>query len=147
MGALTKISSHENLRDHGPKKTATDKSFGLVFATVFGLIAAYQAYAGRYDWAAGLAVAAGLFLVLALIRPRLLAPFNKLWTRFGLLLHKVTNPLIMGLIYFVVCTPMGVVMRLFGFDPLRRKLDPDAESYWIERDPPGPTPESMKYQF
>lgn len=147
MDALKKISSHENLRDHGPKKTATDKSFGLVFATVFALIAAFQTYAGRLDWAVGLAGAAVLMLILAFMKPALLAPLNKIWSKFGLLLHKVTNPLIMGMIYFVVCTPMGVVMRIFGYDPLRTKMDPEAETYWIKRDPPGPTPDTMKHQF
>lgn len=139
--------SHENYHDHGVQKTATNKSFGIVFAVVFVLIAAIQISAGRMLPAAILAVAALIFLLLALFQPRLLSPLNRVWTKFGLLLHKVTNPILMGVIFFLACTPMGVGMRLFGFDPLRRKFDPAAESYWITRDPAGPPPDSMKNQF
>ncbi|WP_421880200.1 SxtJ family membrane protein [Pacificispira sp.] len=138
---------HESFRDHGVQKTASDRSFGIVFAVVFGLIAAAQWYFDRTEWAFGLGCASAAFLAAALIFPRVLAPMNWVWTRFGLLLHKVTNPIILGAIFFLVCTPMGVVMRLFGFDPLRTKLDPSADSYWIDRDPPGPAPDTMSNQF
>lgn len=138
---------HESFRDHGVQKTASDRSFGIVFAVVFGLIAAAQWYFNRPEWAFGLGCASAAFLAAALIFPRILAPMNWGWTRFGLLLHKVTNPIILGAIFFLVCTPMGVVMRLFGFDPLRTKLDPSADSYWIDRDPPGPAPDTMPNQF
>ena len=90
---------------------------------------------------------AAVILTIALIRPALLAPFNRVWMKFGLLLHKITNPIIMGLIFFLAVTPTAVVMRAIGKDPLRRKFDKSAQSYWIERVPPGPEPESMKQQF
>ncbi|WP_420419930.1 SxtJ family membrane protein [Pacificispira sp.] len=138
---------HESFRDHGGQKTASDRSFGIVFAVVFGVIAAAQWYFDRPEWAVGLGCASAAFLAAALIVPKILAPMNWVWTRFGLLLHKVTNPIILGAIFFLVCTPMGVVMRLFGFDPLRTKLDPSADSYWIDRDPPGPAPDTMPNQF
>ncbi|MBT6272654.1 MAG: hypothetical protein HOI95_00790 [Chromatiales bacterium] len=57
------------------------------------------------------------------------------------------NPLILGLVYFGVFTPFGVVMRLFGWDSMRREWQPEADSYWLERDPKGPAPDSMKFQF
>ena len=82
----------------------------------------------------------------ALVRPMLLAPFNRVWFKFGLLL-RVVNPLVMAVIYFAVVTPTGPVMRTLGKDPLRLKCDPDAQSYWIHRDPPGPERESMQNQF
>jgi hypothetical protein len=85
--------------------------------------------------------------VVALVYPRLLAPLNKLWLKFGLLLYKVMNPLVLGLLFFVTITPIGIVMRLFGKDFLRLRLDRSAKSYWIERTPPGPPPQSMKNQF
>ena len=95
-------------------------------------------------WAFGVA---GAFLAVALVRPAWLAPFNRAWFKFGLLLQRVVNPLVMAVIYFAVVTPTGLVMRALGKDPLRLRYDPDAESYWIHRDPPGPERESMKNQF
>jgi hypothetical protein len=67
--------------------------------------------------------------------------------RFGLLLGRLVSPIVVGVLFFVVFTPFGLVMRAFGYDPLRLKADPRASTYWIERSPPGPAPESMKDQF
>jgi len=90
---------------------------------------------------------AALFLVAALLRPSLLNPLNLLWLRFGLLLQKIVNPVIMALLFFGTVLPTGLVMRMMGKDPLRLRREPDAESYWIVRVPPGPSPETMKDQF
>ena len=59
----------------------------------------------------------------------------------------VVNPLVMGLLFYLTVTPTGLLMRLFGKDPLRLRFDPEAKSYWIERQPPGPAPETMRHQF
>jgi len=96
------------------------------------------------SWAS--AVAAGFALV-ALLAPRLLRPLNQAWFRFGMLLHRVVSPLVMGLLFFVTVTPIGLLMRLTGKDPLRLRFDPAADSYWIDREPPGPPPDSMRNQF
>ncbi len=88
-----------------------------------------------------------MFLILAYTFPRILNPLNRLWLKFGLLLYKVVNPIVLGLLFFVTIAPIGLVMRMFGKDFLRLKLDRDAKSYWIERAPPGPPPQSMKNQF
>jgi Saxitoxin biosynthesis operon protein SxtJ len=72
------------------------------------------------------------------IRPAILAPLNRLWFKLGMLLGRVTNPVVMGIIFFLVVTPAAFVLRLMGKDPRRRKFDPAAPSYWIERKPPGP---------
>ncbi|MBF0285383.1 MAG: hypothetical protein HQL51_13105 [Magnetococcales bacterium] len=127
-------------------KPGSERSFGLVFTAFFALVGGWPLLHGGVPrlWAG---VAAGVFLVLALAWPRGLAPLNRLWFHFGLLLHRVMTPLVMGILFFAVFTPMGVVMRLLGKDPLRLRLDPKASSYWIPRDPPGPAPESMKHQF
>jgi len=69
---------------------------------------------------------AALILAMALIWPGLLAPFNRAWMKFGLLLHKITNPIIMGLIFFLAVTPTALIMRAMGKDPLRRKFDKSA---------------------
>jgi Saxitoxin biosynthesis operon protein SxtJ len=87
------------------------------------------------------------FAAAAAVRPHLLAPLNRLWLKLGLLLHRVVTPAIMGLLFYLVITPMGLVMRLRGTDFLRLRRDPRAQSYWIVRTPPGPAPETMKNQF
>ena len=90
---------------------------------------------------------ATLVLLVAIFHPRILAPFNKVWTKFGFLLHSITSPIILGIMYFCVFTPLGLTMRLFGWDALNRKLKLKEETYWIEREPDQPSPESMKEQF
>ena len=93
-------------------------------------------------------LAIGLVLILlAVVWPAALAPLNRLWLKFGLLLHKFVNPIVMTLLYVSTIVPIGVLMRLSGKDPLRLKPSPDAESYWIVRDPRGARPEDMKNQF
>ena len=82
-----------------------------------------------------------------MLRPSLLRPLNRLWFKFGLLLNKVVNPLIMGLVFYITVTPIGLIMRVLGKDLLGLRLSKDSESYWIHRDPPGPSPESMRHQF
>ena len=82
-----------------------------------------------------------------MLLPRALGPLHWLWQRLGLLLHKVTNPILLGLIFFGAVVPTGLVMRALGKRPLRLTFDPAAKSYWILREPPGPSPDSMKKQF
>ena len=88
-----------------------------------------------------------LFGALALTAPRLLGPPNRIWFVFGLALHKIVSPLVMGLLFFLTVTPTGLLMRVFGKKPLQLDFDREAASYWIEREPPGPPPGSMKRQF
>ena len=79
--------------------------------------------------------------------PSMLAPLNKGWMRLGFIMFKVINPIIMLAIYVMTIIPIGLMLKLAGKDPIRRKLDENAKSYWIEREPLGPSPESMKNQF
>jgi hypothetical protein len=125
----------------------SDRSFGLTFVVVFAIIAAWQAWAGRVGVASAFAGLGLAILAVALARPALLHRLNRAWMRFGALLHKVVNPIVLGAIYFLVFTPFAVAMRLAGRDALRRKLDRQAKSYWINRDPPGPPPDSLPNQF
>ncbi|WP_374630818.1 SxtJ family membrane protein [Ferrovibrio sp.] len=140
------MANHESMIREEKVKLGSDRSFGLVFAAVFGLIGAWQIWHQRqwgwYVLAAGLA-----FLATALFAPKLLSPLNHLWFRFGLLLHKVVNPIIMGLLFFGSILPIGLIMRAFGKRPLNLKYQPQAQSYWVRRDPPGPPPESFRNQF
>ena len=95
-------------------------------------------------WSLGVS---GAFLVVALVIPKILHPLNVVWMKFGALLNSIVSPLVLGMLFFVTITPLGVLMRAFGKDLLRLKFDKSADSYWIKRDPPGPPPESMSNQF
>jgi hypothetical protein len=88
-----------------------------------------------------------IFLAIALLRPVLLAPLNRLWTRFALLLHRIVSPVVLGIMFFAVITPMGWLQRAVGRDPLRLRFDREARSYWVNREPPGPPPETLDNQF
>ena len=90
---------------------------------------------------------AALLLAAALLRPAILHPLNLIWLKFGLLLHRVVNPVLMALIFYGTVLPTGLVMRMMGKDLLRLKREPGADSYWIVRHPRGPSPETMKDQF
>jgi hypothetical protein len=138
--------AHESYVRNDAVQGSSNRSFGLVFAVVFALIGLVPLVFGGVVrlWAIMLA---GAFLLAALAFPRVLAPFNRLWMRFGLLLHRIVSPVVLGIMFFGVITPIGLVMRLLGKDPLRLHLDKAAGSYWIERTPPGPAPETFKDQF
>ena len=124
----------------------SDRSFGLLFTVVAVLVGAWMYW--RDSRFAGVAFGIGaLFLLAALAYPRILRPFNIAWMHLGLLLNRVVSPIVMGVIYFGLFTPIATVMRLRGRDVLQRRFDPARESYWIERDPPGPDGSSFPRQF
>lgn len=131
---------------HEQTQGGSDRSFGFVFAAVFTLIGLYNLWHWGRGWP-WLFAGAACFLAVALLWPALLAPLNRLWTRFGLLLAAIVNPIVLGILFFLVFTPMALVARLVGKEFLALKRQPEAKSYWIVRDPPGPTPASMKDQF
>ncbi len=138
--------NHESFRERDAVKGSSNRSFGVVFAVVFAIIGLFPLIGGSSVrwWSL---IVAGVFLALAFAAPKLLSPLNRLWMRFGLLLHRIVNPLVMALLFFLVVTPIALLMRLFGKRPLHLETEPDAQSYWIPRDPPGPEPETMKQQF
>jgi hypothetical protein len=137
---------HESFQREETVRGSSDRGFGIVFTVVFAIIGLWPLIGGNGVRLWALAVAA-LFLVAALALPRALAPLNRLWMKFGLLLHRITNPLIMGLVFFLAVTPTALIMKLLGKDPLKLGLDRAAKSYWVERKPPGPAPETMRDQF
>ncbi len=96
-----------------------------------------------WPWEIAVAV---LFLLAALLRPALLNPLNRVWMKLGLLLHKIVNPIVMGLLFYGTIWPTGVIMRMRGRDLLRLRREPASDTYWIAR-PPGPLPETMRDQF
>jgi hypothetical protein len=127
-------------------KPGSDRNFGFVFAAVFALISCWPLIHGEAPRWIGLGFAAA-FGVAAVARPSLLRPLNLAWFRFGLLLHRVVSPLVMGLVFFLCITPMAWLMRLRGKDPLGLARGSEAKSYWIVREPPGPSPTSLRNQF
>jgi type IV secretory pathway VirB3-like protein len=138
--------SHEDLtRDHAVEGSS-DRAFGVVFSVVFVLVFVWPMLFGNPPrwWSAGVAVA---FLIVAIWRPALLAGLNQRWIALGLLLGRVVSPVALGVLYFLVVAPLGVIMRLAGKDPLRLRRDTRASSYWIPRAPPGPPPDSMTNQY
>lgn len=138
--------SHEDLTREDEVEGSSDRSFGIVFAVVFLIIALFpllNAGAVRW-WSVGVSAA---FAVVAFTVPSILARPNRLWMKFGLLLAKVVSPVALGILFYLVFMPIGLVMRIAGKDPLRLRFDPAAKSYWIPRSPPGPDPKSMTNQF
>ncbi len=123
-------------------KIGSERNFGIVFFIVFLLIALYPlTYGGEIRiWSVLISL---IFLILGLLNSKLLSPLNKLWFKFGIFLGKIVSPLIMGIIFFLVVTPIGFIMRLLGKDVLNLKFNKN-RSYWIEKNGPK---SKMKNQF
>lgn len=137
---------HEELRQSARSvPIGTDRAFGLVFALVFGIPYAWQWWHGAPEhWLIG---CSATFALLALAKPVILHPLNMVWFKFGLLLHGVATPMILGVMFFAIVTPTGILMRIIGKRPLHLSKDPQASTYWIARTPPGPANESFRDQF
>ena len=123
-------------------KLGSNRSFGIVFFVVFLLIATYPLL-NHGDIRLWSLLLSFIFLILGLVNSKILTPLNKLWFRFGIFLGKIISPLIMGLIFFVVVTPIGLIMRLLKKDILALKYS-EQKSYWIEKTGPK---SKMKNQF
>lgn len=131
-----------------PSATPTSpRSFGLLFTAVFAALGAYgylKSVPSHNPWAWWIAsVATG---AVALAAPHWLAPLSRAWFRLGALMGRVVNPLVFGVMFFGLITPIAFISRRFGRDVLRLKPR-TVDSHWIERQPPGPSPESFKNQF
>lgn len=141
-------SFHEDLSRSEEVQGGSDRAFGLTVGGILLAIAAWRVAFGDLGWIEGiLATTGGLLVGFGLLRPASLAPFNRLWTRLGLLLARVVSPVALGLIYALAIVPIGLTMRALGKDLLRLRTDEETASYWLRRDPPGPPPETMTRQF
>jgi predicted membrane metal-binding protein len=127
-------------------KIGSEKSFGIVFSVVFAIVALLPLLGdgGVRFWALGISA---VFLGLAFVKPTVLALPNRLWFRLGLLLNKIVSPIVMGLIFVLTVIPTGLILRARGKDPLRKKMDPGAETYWITPEAGHHGASSMKNQF
>ena len=138
-------STHEEYTAHTEVTGGSDRSFGFVFSAFFflvGLLPLRKHQDVRW-WSV---VLAAVFLVVAIAAPNLLHSLNRLWMRLALILSKITNPIVTGILFLLIFTPAAVLARLLGKDLLARKLDPAAGTYWIPRSAPI-APESMRNPF
>jgi hypothetical protein len=132
-------------REDLPPPAPSEKSFGLVFLVLFLLIEIVLFFKRGFfaHWPLVLAL---LLAVALLVKPQILRPLNLLWFRFGLLLHFFISPLVLGALFYGVVSPIGLLMRAFGKDPMKRAWEPEAETYWMKR-PVNESPSSMKDPF
>ena len=123
----------------------SNRKFGFFFTLVFAVAAAYFFEAVKMTWAYAFIAAALVFLIVTLVKSDALLPLNKLWMRFGLLLGMIVNPIVFGIIFFGLFTPVATLMRLSGRDELRLKFT-QKKSHWITRSEPIKS-ESFENQF
>ena len=136
--------THEDLSREQQFKASSNRAFGWVFVTMFLIIALWPlVFDGTLRWWS--LIVSALVALVTVAAPSLLTVPNRLWLRFGLLLHRILSAVVLAIMFFLVVMPTGLLMRAFGKDFLRR--NDSAESYWIKRDPPGPEPASMSNQF
>lgn len=128
------------------EKPGSERSFGLVFATVFALIGLLPLRHGEDPHWFILALAV-CFVVASLVIPSVLRPLNFVWFQIGRLMNRVVSPVVMGGIFFIGVTPIAVILRLRGKDLLSLKFDRTATSYWIAREAAPPASQTMKNQF
>lgn len=140
------FGSHEHRAHEGPKKGSSNRNFGLVFAGFFALISLFNLYKSGSYWPYSLA-ASSILGAIAFFASSWLTWPNRLWTKLGLLLSRIVSPIVMGALFYLVVTPIGLILRLSGKDLLSLKWQPEAESYWVKRDPPGPEGKSLRNQF
>ena len=114
-------------------KISSNRSFGLVFFFVFLIISFWPLIdEGQIRiWSIAIAI---VFLILALMNSKLLTPLNKLWFKFGMVLGAIVAPIVMGIVFFLVVTPIGLVMKIMGKDLLNKKYDKKKRTYWIKRE-------------
>ena len=140
------LNFHEDLKRGEGLRGSSDRTFGLVLASVFTVVGLWPLRAGGRVRAPALGVA-GVLLLAALLRPAWLHALNRDWTMLGLLLGRIVNPVVTAVLFFLVFTPAGLISRLRGKDPLRLKPARETDSYWIIRHPPGPQSDTMSKQF
>ena len=124
-------------------KISSNRSFGLLFFVVFLIVSLWPlTHEGSIRiWSV---IISAVFLILGLINSKLLTPFNLLWFKFGMILGAIISPIVMGIVFFLVVTPTGFILRIMGKDLLNKKYNKKKETYWIKRETPIGT---MKRQF
>ncbi len=124
-------------------KVSSNRSFGFLFFVVFFVISLWP-LKSQGDLRLWTLILSLVFLVLGVLNSKLLTPLNKLWFKFGILLGSIVSPIVMGAVFFIVVTPIGVIMRFAGKDLLRINKNKTISTYWIDRDK---LKKTMKKQF
>ena len=124
-------------------KISSNRSFGLVFFVVFLIVALWPLKSGEdiRIWSLALSI---IFFSLGILNSKLLTPLQKMWFKFGIFLGAIVSPIVMGMIYFLVVTPIGIFMRFLGKDLLKKDKVKNVPTYWIKRNK---QKSSMKKQF
>ena len=135
-------------KDHGYLSSTlpNNKKFGVFLGAMLILLALYVWYVGTSVWPEALLACAVLVAFCTITAPDILAPLNKGWHSLGVALGQITSPIVLGIIYFLLVTPIAWVGRHLGRDPLRLARS-GAASYWIPREQPSIEPESFRDQF
>ncbi|MGA7658030.1 MAG: hypothetical protein WCA96_14815 [Methylocella sp.] len=141
------MQTHEPVTSFRKIAVGSDRKFGLAFGVLFAILGLWPLFhrAGSPKW--GLIFLSLAALAAALLRPQWLGPLNRAWFKLGLALNRIVNPLVMGILFFGAVVPLGWFLRRKGEDLLRIQMKPEATTYWITRDLPGPAPDSLKKQF
>ena len=140
------MATHENFSRTHDVKGSSNRGFGWVFTAAFFIIGLWPlVHGGELRWWS--LITAAVLLLVTLVAPALLALPNRLWLKLGMLLNRVISPVVLWVLFYLVVTPMGALMRKFGKDNLRLSEKNADGSYWIRRDPPGPKPDSLHNQF
>lgn len=137
---------HEDFTRDEAAEGPSNTRFGLVMTAVLAILGTWPVVFGRPVRWWPVAVAA-VILALAIAQPALLGPPNRLWMRLGRLMHALVTPVVLGVLFYGTITPVGTIMRLAGRDPMQRRFEPDAHTYWIARRLGGLPPETMRRQF
>ena len=114
------------------KSQSSNRSFGLLFFAVFLILGLWPLKNGE-NLNFYFIIVSAIFLILGLINSKLLSPLNKLWTKFGEILGIIIAPIVMALVYFVILTPVSLIVRIFGKDLLGLKFIKEKDTYWIKR--------------
>ena len=114
-------------------KISSNRNFGLVFFFIFLVVSIWPLTHNESPriWSAIISLA---FLILVLTRSKLLIPLNRLWAKFGIILGSIIAPIVMGVVFFLVVSPIGLVMKIMGKDLLNKKYDKKKRTYWIKRE-------------
>ena len=130
------------------KKMPSNKSFGFIFFCLFLILGGFSIFKGFSQIMTYIFFGfSGLLLIISLIKPNILRLPNLIWFHFGQVLHKITSPLILAVLFFLVFVPCGIILRMFRIDNLHLRRNSSVASYWIKKEQPESIKNSMKNQF
>jgi fermentation-respiration switch protein FrsA (DUF1100 family) len=138
------INFHESLSREPGQIVGPNRSFGLVMAVAFLAVGVLGFLGGSTRWYLWLFASLG-FAGIAWLRPTLLSQLNRAWAQLSIAMHKIVTPLLLGLVFLLIVTPLALLMRLSGQRPIGLEFRSDATSYWTKRDKSHPGPMANQY--